>query len=163
MDAKFNAFADHRGKNPGRMRMVFFVDEARTLVDSGYYDPCRWVLDNVIQGAWLKSYLSKGPLPFMAMFLGTNSSVAHFLPPRDDSSHKYYHSFMKVPPPFTALDWDIFVSEPYRPPPSEVREPGPLRYNDLAGFSWLSRFGRPIWYARWRKCFKQHIKTVAAR
>jgi hypothetical protein len=145
--------------------MVLMLDEAKTLVDFKYYNAFRWVLDNVVEQAWtFDSNDHDEPLPFMAIFLGTNSKVVDFLPPALDSSYRYFESYMKIPQPFTALDWDVYVSEPYRVPVPyndtqiirmETDEPSNnLTYNRLAEMSWLSRFGRPIWNAHWSKMGK---------
>jgi hypothetical protein len=150
----------------GRIRMVLMLDEAKTLVDLKYYNAFRWVLDNVVERAWIQSNRTlHQPLPFLAVFLGTNSKVVDFLPPGKDASHRYYASSIKVPQPFTALDWDVYVSEPYKLPKLHSGD-GPqnrnpdrsqiahalsrkLNYLHLAEIGWLSRFGRPIWNALW--------------
>jgi len=90
-----------------------FFDEAKTLVKMNYYNALRWVLDQVIPKAWEIADAERTGkekdtcLPFMAMFLGTNSKVADFLPPGVDSSARYFSMEMTIPQPFTALDWDI--------------------------------------------------------
>src|SRR5271170_1095797 len=74
-------------------------------------------------------------------FLGL-IGVVHFLPPREDSSARYFLSSMTVPEPFTALAWDIEVHDPdfaYRA----------LQYSSIPDIAWLSRFGRPYWFALW--------------
>ena len=135
--------------------MVF--DEAKTLIDEHYYNSFRWVLDNVIQKAWeagASENSKKLPLPFMAIFLGTNSKVADFTPPRDNSSYRYFIRSTKVPRPFTALAWDVHVGKPF---PLDCRtvalRSASLRYHHLSTMDWLCRFGRPVWYARWRSKF----------
>ena len=150
----------------GRIRMLFVVDEAKTLVELQYYNSFRWVLDNVIQRAWEHGHTQLShplPLPFLAIFLGTNSKVADFLPPGKESSYRYFASTMKVPQPFTALDWDVHVSEPYIWPDSsgnslsafgnviraDEKTETKLMHYQLQTMGWLSRFGRPMWYARW--------------
>jgi hypothetical protein len=125
----------------GRIKMVLMFDEGKMLVDLHLYNAFRWVLDVVVERAWK---LTRPPttvfaLPFMAIFLGTNSKVAELLPPDEDCSARYYTSKMAVPPPFTALEWDTHVNEPAKS----------ISYNDLRGMTWLSRFGRPMWRAHW--------------
>jgi hypothetical protein len=78
-------------------------------------------------------------LPFMAIFLGTNSKVAEFLPLGENSSIRYYESDMVVPPPFTALEWDVDSSDQFKG----------LSYDKLPGMTWLSRFGWPMWRSLW--------------
>jgi len=127
--------------------MVLFVDEAKTLVDHGYYNALRWVLDEAIPMALTLGKLSRGDpkpkdvLPFIAIFLGTNSRVADFLPPGEDSSHRYFNLHMTVPQPFTALDWDINLCAKH------TQEA--LTYDSLSEMTWLCRFGRPMWQSQW--------------
>jgi hypothetical protein len=149
-----------KNRDIGRLRTVLMLDEGRTLVDFRYYNAFRWVFDNVIERAWMMANCCQTvePLPFVAIFLGTNSKVADFLPAGVDSSYRYYTSFVKVPQPFTALDWDVHVSEPYKlptlqdnilPGSSNLRKSNMLAYSHLEKMGWLSRFGRPVWYGRW--------------
>ena len=127
----------------GRLRMVLMIDEAKYLVGLKFYNSFRWIIDQVIEQAWLLANRKsvRGPLPFMAFFLGTNSTIADFLPPGEDSSARYFFEFMKVPPPFTALDWDITVPE------NSVLDYdlNTLTYESLAEMTWMCRFGRPYW------------------
>ena len=133
----------------GRIKMAIIVDEAKFLVENKYYNSFRWVIDQVIERSWLswlwgnsESAIPETPLPFIVVFLGTNSNVAHFLPTRADSSARYFTSSMTVPQPFTALAWDIKVPDPgfsyYN-----------LKYSSIADMGWLARFGRPYWFTRW--------------
>lgn len=137
-------------KETGHIKLVLMVDEAKTLVDWQFYNSFRWVLDTVIERAWMNLRKACRPLPFMAIFLGTNSTVADFLPSKDDSSHRYYASLLQVPPAFTAMNWDIFNEAPRRADSfqrnSLLEE---LTYFDLPSMTWLSRFGRPLWHAMW--------------
>jgi hypothetical protein len=126
---------------------VLFVDEAKTLVDYGFYNAFRWVLDEVVPMSFSLGQTARGEaltkiaLPFMAIFLGTNSKVADFLPPGEDSSHRYFNLQMTVPQPFTALDWDINIG---------ARNYGEsLTYDSLSEMRWLCRFGRPMWQSQW--------------
>jgi hypothetical protein len=129
-----------------RLKMVLMIDEASNLVEWQFYNAFRWVIDQVIEQAWIlkKDKHPDCPLPFTTIFMGTHSKVSHFLPPRDDLSARYYLEIMKVPEPFTALDWDIKV-------PSDLLELhyDPLKYSNLAEMTWLARFGRPCWMAQW--------------
>lgn len=131
----------------GRMLMVLFFDEAKTLVDTDHYNALRWVLDEVIPAAYRMEHLKRGlrgekePLPYIVMFLGTNSTVADFLPPDEDSSARFFLDHMTVPQPFTALDWDVNIGKEYRR--------GTVTYNSLAEMTWLARFGRPMWDSQW--------------
>lgn len=129
----------------GRLKMVLMIDEAKYLVGIKFFNAFRWIIDQVIEPAWLIENPKdvRQPLPFMVFFLGTNSTVADFLPPDDHSSARYFFEFMKVPPPFTALDWDIAVPE------HSVLHYIPPNYEALAEMSWLCRFGRPYWQAQW--------------
>jgi hypothetical protein len=132
------------GIDIGRIRMVLMFDEAKTLVDFDFFNAFRWIFDMVIEKAWRLTQNERPDqlwtaLPFMAIFLGTNSKVAQFLPPDEESSARYYFSEMAIPPPFTALEWDTNISQPFTS----------LSYDKLPGMSWLSRFGRPMWQARW--------------
>lgn len=124
--------------------MVLMIDEAKYLVEAGYYSSFRWVIDQVIEPSWLLNFEETAapprPLPFMAIFLGTNSKVADFLPLKEHSSARYFYSSMKVPGPFTALAWDIEVKDP-----NLTYET--LKYSNLADMKWLARFGRPNWLA----------------
>jgi hypothetical protein len=144
-----------------RVRFVMVFDEAKTLVDCNYYNSFRWIFDNVIPRAWeygTSAYAKKKPLPFMAIFLGTNSQVADFIPPPDNSSYRYFIRSTSVPRPFTALAWDAHIQKPL---PSSFKSRGRslrststrLQYNCLPTMDWLCRFGRPVWYARWRSVF----------
>ena len=73
------------------------IDEAKHLVDLSSYNAFRWVIDEVIeQGFLVERPNASRPLPFMVFFLGTNSKVADFLPPDEDSSERFYSSFLKV-------------------------------------------------------------------
>jgi hypothetical protein len=134
----------------GRIKMAFVIDEAKFLVDNNYYDSFRWVIDQVIE----RSHALKGnleePLPFIVIFLGTNSKVAHFLPPGEDSSARYFKSDMKVPAPFTALAWDIDLED------SDFACRN-LNYSSLAEMAWLARFGRPVWFALWGSRLGQEL------
>jgi hypothetical protein len=129
-----------------RLKMVIMIDEASNLVEWQFYNAFRWVIDQVIERAWIlkKDKRPDCHLPFTAIFMGTHSKVSHFLPPMDDLSARYYLEIMKVPEPFTALDWDIKV-------PSDLPELhyDPLKYSNLAEMTWLARFGRPCWMAQW--------------
>jgi hypothetical protein len=131
----------------GRILMVLFFDEAKTLVDTDYYNALRWVLDEVIPEAYTMEKLKRGlggekePLPYIVMFLGTNSTVADFLPPDEDSSARFFLEHMTIPQPFTALDWDVNIGKEYRR--------GTVTYNTLAEMTWLARFGRPMWDSQW--------------
>ena len=127
--------------------MVLMIDEAKYLTDTRFYAAFRWVIDQVIEPAWLLKKSPNQPLPFMAIFLGTNSTMADFLPPGEDSSNRYFVDYMKTPQPFTALDWDITVPEQY---PKHKK----LTYSSLADMTWLARFGRPFWLAQWGTCLK---------
>ena len=127
--------------------MVLFFDEAKTLVDTDHYNALRWVLDEVIPEAWTFAHAKRGggqeqePLPYIVMFLGTNSTVADFLPPEEESSARYFLDHMTVPQPFTALDWDVNIGKEY--------PRGAVTYNSLAEMTWLARFGRPMWESQW--------------
>jgi hypothetical protein len=145
-----------------RIRLLVVFDEANTLIEENYYNSLRWVLDKVIQPAWetgWAKYPLVRPMPFMAIFLGTNSKVADFTPPGAQASYRYYTGAMNVPRPFTALAWDVHVANPVRlrrrqtGRRSGTNPPASLRYQDLATMDWLCRFGRPVWYARWRSMF----------
>jgi hypothetical protein len=134
------------------------LDEAKTLIDQDLYNSCRWVFDNVIQQAWEKGkwrgqpskYARTRPLPFMAIFLGTNSKVADFIPPGEDASYRYFIRSTKVPRPFTSLPWDVHVGKSFRLKKRvSSRRSASLRYSHLSTMDWLCRFGRPVWYARW--------------
>src|SRR5437773_12201019 len=92
--------------------------------------------------AWLRPDQSR-PLPFMVFFLGTNSKVADFLPPDEDSSERYYSSFKKVPQLFTALDWDINVAK------NPDLHYSTLAYDCLTEMTWLCHWGRLYWQAQW--------------
>ena len=129
----------------GRLKMVLMIDEAKYLVGSKYLNAFRWIIDQVIERAWISANpkLARDPLPFMVFCLGTNSTVADFLPPGEDSSARYFLDFMKVPPPFTALGWDITV------PDDSILHYTTLNYESLAGMTWLCRYGRPYWQAQW--------------
>ena len=137
----------------GRLKMVLMIDEAKYLVGLKYLNAFRWIVDQVVERAWISAIgkltpeenpgLPSEPLPFMVFFLGTNSTVADFLPAGEDSSARYFLDFMKVPPPFTALDWDITVSE------ESILAYTTLNYESLAEMTWLCRFGRPYWQAQW--------------
>jgi hypothetical protein len=135
----------------GRLRMVLMIDEAKYLVGLKFYNAFRWIIDQVIEPAWLLARPKNEcrPLPFMVFFLGTNSKIADFLPPDEDSSARYFFEFMKVPPPFTALDWDITVST------DSVLHYTSLNYESLAEMTWLCRFGRPYWQAQWGSTLTQ--------
>jgi hypothetical protein len=136
----------------GRIKMAFVIDEAKFLVDNNYYDSFRWVIDQVIERSACASkgtYL-EGPLPFIVIFLGTNSKVAHFLPPGEDSSARYFKSDMKVPQPFTALAWDIDLED------SDFACRN-LKYSSLAEMEWVARFGRPFWFALWGSRLRQDL------
>ena len=135
----------------GRLRMVLMIDEAKYLVGLRFYNAFRWIIDQVIEPAWLLATPKNAcrPLPFMVFFLGTNSKIADFLPPDEDSSARYFFEFMKVPPPFTALDWDITV------PIDSVLHYTSLNYESLAEMTWLCRFGRPYWQAQWGSTLTQ--------
>lgn len=140
-----------------RIRLLLVFDEANTLIDQHYYNSFRWVFDNVLQKAWeagTSKYSRERPLPFMAIFLGTNSKVADFTPPGENASFRYFFRSTKVPRPFTALAWDVHVGKPFllKERASSLRSAS-LRYNHLATMDWLCRFGRPVWYARWRTRF----------
>ena len=135
-------------KSFGRLKMVLMIDEAKYLTDTRFYAAFRWVIDQVIEPAWLLKKSPNQPLPFMAIFLGTNSTMADFLPPGEDSSNRYFVDYMKVPQPFTALDWDIMVPEEQFPKHEK------LTYSSLADMTWLARFGRPFWLAQWGTCLK---------
>src|ERR1700737_2307219 len=148
MDVSLRKAQRKTSKPPGRIRMVLMFDEAKTLVDLKYYNAFRWVLDNVIEQAWQLGRPAQ-PLPFFAVFLGTNSKVADFLPPGEDSSYRYFSRLIKVPQPFTALDWDVYNAE-YKLPSRTPTPTDKLAYSHLADMSWLSRFGRPIWNALWK-------------
>jgi len=127
--------------------MVLFFDEAKMLVDYNYYNAFRWVLDEVLPYAFQLGKAKRGEtgakivLPFMAVFLGTNSKVADFLPPGEDSSQRYFNLRMTVPQPFTALDWDIDIGA--------LDASKPLSYHSLSEMAWLCRFGRPMWQSQW--------------
>jgi len=133
----------------GRLKMVLILDEAKTLVGLDYYNSFRWILYNVIERAFRlgRHATPTKPAPFVAVFLGTHSKVADFLPAGVDSSYRYFASFVAVPPPFTSLDWDVHVSEPYIS--ADRRDLTRVTYSQIEKIGWLSRFGRPVWYARW--------------
>jgi hypothetical protein len=143
----------------GRLKMVLMIDEAKYLVGSKFFNSFRWIIDQVIERAWISvnqqlaskenRMLTSQPLPFMVFFLGTNSTVADFLPPGEDSSARYFLDFMKVPPPFTALDWDITV------PDDSILNYTVFNYESLAEMTWLCRFGRPYWQAQWGSSLAQ--------
>ena len=134
-------------KSFGRLKMVLMIDEAKYLTDTRFYAAFRWVIDQVIEPAWLLKKSPNQPLPFMTIFLGTNSTMPDFLPPGEDSSNRYFIDYMKVPQPFTALDWDITV-------PEEQFPKRKMTYASLADMTWLARFGRPFWLAQWGTCLK---------
>jgi len=92
----------------------------------------------------------------MAIFLGTNSRVADFTPPGEHASYRYFIRSMIVPRPFTSLAWDVHVGKPFqlRKRVAGLRSAS-LRYNHLPTMDWLCRFGRPVWYARWRSMFQK--------
>lgn len=136
-----------------RLKMVLMIDEAKYLVGLKFLNAFRWIVDQVIERAWISANgkwaseenqrPSNEPLPFMVFFLGTNSTVADFLPAGEDSSARYFLDFMKIPPPFTALDWDITVAD------DSILAYSTLNYESLAEMTWLCRFGRPYWQAQW--------------
>ena len=132
-----------------RLKMVLMIDEATTLVGMKFYNAFRWVIDQVIEPAWLLSWensdLPKYPLPFTTIFMGTHSKVTHFLPPKHEASARYTFDVMKIPEPFTALDWDIEVPNEIK----QLKRYNPLMYSSLADMTWLARFGRPCWMAQW--------------
>lgn len=128
--------------------MVLMIDEAKYLTDTRFYGAFRWVIDQVIERAWLLNKPLDRPLPFMAIFLGTNSTMPDFLPPGEDSSNRYFLNYMKVPQPFTALDWDTNIME------EQSHNYKELKYSSLAHMTWLARFGRPFWSAMWGTCLK---------
>jgi hypothetical protein len=132
-------------QNLGRLKMVLMIDEAKYLVELNFFNAFRWIIDQVIERAWISANQKRldVPLPFMVFFLGTNSRVADFIPPGADSSARYFLDFMKVPPPFTALDWDISV------PDDSVLHYSSVTYQSLSEMTWLCRFGRPYWQAQW--------------
>lgn len=141
------------------IRLLLVFDEASTLIDQHYYNSFRWVFDNVLQIAWesgKSKYSPQQPLPFMAIFLGTNSRVADFTPPGEHASYRYFIRSMIVPRPFTSLAWDVHVGKPFqlRKRAAGLRSAS-LRYNHLPTMDWLCRFGRPVWYARWRSMFEK--------
>lgn len=124
--------------------MILFFDEAKTLAELDHYNALRWVLDEVIPAAWDQKPTQKGmvaPLPYMAIFLGTNSTVADFLPPDEDSSARFFLEHMTVPQPFTALDWDVSIGTAHLK--------GRVTYHTLSEMTWLARFGRPMWQSQW--------------
>lgn len=128
----------------GRIKLVLMIDEAKHLVDLHFYNAFRWIIDEVVELAYVVERPNRvHPLPFMVFFLGTNSKVADFLPPDEDSSERYYSSYIKVPQPFTALDWDIGVAKN-----PGLRYPI-LTYDSIAEMTWLCRWGRPYWQAQW--------------
>lgn len=122
------------------------IDEAKYLVDRGYYRSLQWVIDQVIELSWTSSFKGRVrppcPVPFMVILLGTNSKIADFLPLKQDSATRYFYSSMKFPEPFTSLSWDIEVEDPNLT--YDI-----LNYSNLAEMKWLARFGRPIWSALW--------------
>jgi hypothetical protein len=145
---------DKASQQIGRLKMVLMIDEAKYLVGKKFFNAFRWTIDQVIERAWItanqeKHTPTREPLPFMAFFLGTNSTVADFLPPGEDSSARYFLDFMKVPPPFTALDWDITI------PHDSILNYTTLNYESLAEMTWLCRFGRPYWQAQWGSSLAQ--------
>lgn len=129
----------------GRLKMLLMIDEAKVLVSKKFFNAFRWIIDQVIEPSWISGNRKRArrPLPFMVFFLGTNSKVADFLPPGKDSSARYFTNFMKVPPPFTALDWDIAI------PKDSILHYSTLKYESLAEMTWLCRFGRAYWQAQW--------------
>ena len=150
---------DMNGATIKRLKMVLMIDEATTLVEMRFYNAFRWVIDQVIEQAWILSRENRGnvdppelALPFTAIFMGTHSKVAHFLPPKYDASARYAFDIMKIPEPFTALDWDIKV--PDVPGIEQFKKYYSLRYSYLADMTWLARFGRPCWMALWGTSLK---------
>jgi hypothetical protein len=137
-----------------RLKMVLMIDEATTLVGMKFYNAFRWVIDQVIEPAWLLSWensdLPEHPLPFTTIFMGTHSKVTQFLPPKHEASARYTLDIMKIPEPFTALDWDIEVPDEIK----QLKRYNPLTYSSLADMTWLARFGRPCWMAQWGTSLK---------
>jgi len=102
--------------NHDAIRFVLVFDEATTLIDQHLYNSFRWILDNVIQKAWERGkwrgkrskYTDTQPLPFIAIFLGTNSKVADFTPPGYDCSYRYFVRETEVPRPFR-VGWHLMA------------------------------------------------------
>ena len=140
----------------GRLKMLIMIDEAKFLVEKKFFNAFRWIIDQVVERSWISANPmgTHAPLPFMVFFLGTNSKVADFLPPGEDSSARYFTNFMKVPPPFTALDWDVTI------PNNSVLHYNILKYESLAEITWLCRFGRPYWQAQWGSTLSQSSDKI---
>jgi len=142
-----------------RIRLLLVFDEASTLIDQHYYNSFPWIFDNVLQIAWemgKSKYSLEQPLPFMAVFLETNSRVADFTPPGEQASYRYFIRSMIVPHLFISLAWDVHVGKPFQLRKHAAGlQSASLRYNHLATMDWLCRFGRPVWYARWKSMLKK--------
>jgi hypothetical protein len=97
-------------------RFLLVFDEANTLIRQNYYNSFRWALDYILQPAWERGTSPNSktrPLPFMAIFLGTNSKVADFIPPGEFDSYRYYIRQIKVLCLFTSPDWDVHIRQPF--------------------------------------------------
>lgn len=126
-----------------RVKMVLMIDDAEYLARLNFLNAFRWVIDQVVERAYiLANQTGIGePLPFMVYFSGTNSRISDIM--SSDSSLRYFGDLKRVPPPFTALNWDMMV------PNNSILHYETLTYESLAEMTWLCRFGRPFWQTQW--------------